>query len=578
MLARRVLPASYLEWNQRWSAPHGSAWTRRLGRRWWTSPIAASLVGPFAFQANNDTRRVEYPWAYDALALVPGLNVLEVGGGLSGFQFALSRCGCRVTNVDPADETAVHWPLDRRTLGLLNRRFGTSVMLKQCFVQEAGLTADAFDRAVSISVIEHIRREDIVVVLDHVRRALKPGGRFVLTIDLFLDLVPFTSETQNKFGTNISVEWLVRESGLALVHGEPRELYGFPDFEPDEILAQKDRYYVGQGWPTMVQTLVLAKQRWERAAQPTRMAARSWPLGLLRAALRRALPARIIAAYREHQAGEPMRDVVWHYLHGLPDFSLLTRTRHGWMTYSNKDLAIGRLLFLEGHFEYELIARTIVLLRELALPRGGLLVDVGANIGTVTLTLLREGIFGHAIAVEPTPGNYRRLARNLWLNGLRHRVRPIQGAAGSESGTVHMTLSPTNHGDHRMRPSTSLGPERMMESAWPSVDVRCDRLDDIVAERPDLLWMDVQGSELRVLQGAPRLLAAGVPVVMEFAPYWIAQAGIDVTEFCEFFSARFGTFFDLRAPMPTRVRAAEITALFERYSALEYSDLLVLPP
>ena len=175
MLARRVLPASYLEWNQRWSAPHGSAWTRRLGRRWWTSPIAASLVGPFAFQANNDTRRVEYPWAYDALALVPGLNVLEVGGGLSGFQFALSRCGCRVTNVDPADETAVHWPLDRRTLGLLNRRFGTSVMLKQCFVQEAGLTADAFDRAVSISVIEHIRREDIVVVLDHVRRALKPA-------------------------------------------------------------------------------------------------------------------------------------------------------------------------------------------------------------------------------------------------------------------------------------------------------------------------------------------------------------------------------------------------------------------
>ena len=65
---------------------------------------------------------------------------------------------------------------------------------------------------------------------------------------------------------------------------------------------------------------------------------------------------------------------------------------------------------------------------------------------------------------------------------------------------------------------------------------------------------------------------------MEFAPHWIAQAGIDVTEFCEFFSSRFGTFVDLRVPMPTRVRAAEIAALFERYSGLEYSDLLVLPP
>ena len=308
------------------------------------------------------------------------------------------------------------------------------------------------------------------------------------------------------------------------------------------------------------------------------MATRSWPLRLLRAALKRTLSARMVAAYRENQAGESARGFVWHYLHGFPEFSLLTRTRHGWMTYSNKDVAIGRLLFLEGHFEYELIARTVALLRELALPRGGLLVDVGANIGTVTLTLLREGIFGSAIAVEPIPGNYRRLTRNLWLNGLRHRVRLIQGAAGIEAGTLRMTLSPTNHGDHRIQPSVSLGPERMMESTWSSVDVQCDRLDDLVAERPDLLWMDVQGFELRVLQGAPRLLAAGVPVVMEFAPYWIAQAGVDVTEFCEFFSSRFGTFFDLRAPRPTRVRATEIAALFERYAGLEFSDLLVLPP
>ena len=130
-LARRDMPQAYVDWNRRWSAPLGSAWTRHLGRRWWTWPIAASLVGPFAFQLNNDTRRVEYPWAYDALALAPRLRVLEVGGGLSGFQFVLSRCGCRVTNVDPADETTADWPLDRRTLGLLNRRFGTAVMLKQ---------------------------------------------------------------------------------------------------------------------------------------------------------------------------------------------------------------------------------------------------------------------------------------------------------------------------------------------------------------------------------------------------------------------------------------------------------------
>jgi SAM-dependent methyltransferase len=131
--------------------------------------------------------------------------------------------------------------------------------LKQSTIQEAGLPSDHFDRVVSISVIEHIPKEDIVALLEHVRRVLKPGGRFVMTLDLFLDLAPFTSATQNKFGTNISVEWLVRESGLSLVHGEPQELYGFPGFDADRIMAQRDRYYVGEGWPAMVQTVVLAK-------------------------------------------------------------------------------------------------------------------------------------------------------------------------------------------------------------------------------------------------------------------------------------------------------------------------------
>ena len=74
--------------------------------------------------------RFEYPWAYETLAPARGLSVLEVGGSLSGFQFALSRIGCDVVNIDPARETEAHWPLNPRTFSLLNRRFGTSVTLK----------------------------------------------------------------------------------------------------------------------------------------------------------------------------------------------------------------------------------------------------------------------------------------------------------------------------------------------------------------------------------------------------------------------------------------------------------------
>ena len=301
-------------------------------------------------------------------------------------------------------------------------------------------------------------------------------------------------------------------------------------------------------------------------------------LRAFRAAVRHRLPSSVVDAYFAHQGGGlSRRELAWALLHALPEFSLLTRTRHGWLTYSNKDIAIGRPLFVRGEFEYGLIRRAMRLLGEIDMLRGGLVVDVGANIGTVTITLLREGFYRRAIAIEPIPANYRRLTRNLWLNGLRRRAQSIRAAAGPVTGAVSMTLSPVNHGDHRMKSGRSLAAEHMAESTWPTVEVPSRRLDDLVGAPVGLLWMDVQGYEMRVLEGASRLLAARVPVIMEFGPYWIARAGIGAEEFCAFFSERFRRVYDLGAPEPSGVPASEIAAFFTRYQGLAYSDLLAVP-
>src|SRR5258708_36244613 len=102
-----------------------------------------------------------------------------------------------------------------------------------------------------------------------------------------------------------------------------------------------------------------------------------------------------------------------------------------------------------------------------------------------------------------------------------------------------MTLSPVNHGDHRIRAKAGLTVDQMAESTWPTVEVVSRRLDDVVRPHQPvgLLWMDVQGFEMRVLEGAPRLLATRMPVLMEFAPYWIAQDGMCVAEVCAFSAA-----------------------------------------
>src|SRR5580765_6443050 len=101
MIARKTLPAHHVDWNRKWGAPNGSRTHRflqMLGRP--ARPLnrlvdrfGQSLRGPFTIQENNTTRRAEYPWAYFATPLEPGLQVLELGGSLAGFQFVLDRGG-----------------------------------------------------------------------------------------------------------------------------------------------------------------------------------------------------------------------------------------------------------------------------------------------------------------------------------------------------------------------------------------------------------------------------------------------------------------------------------------------------
>lgn len=260
MLAAAEIPEKYLQWNQHWGAPFGRAWSRLIPRTCRTLPGIANLCGFFAFQTNNDTRAFEYPWACSMLLPKQGKDILEIGGGVSGLQFVLDQLGYRVTNVDPGKSArGKGWPVTTDIIATLNKQFGTGVELKNCFIEDAGIKDGCHDRVLSISTIEHLPDDDIQSVLQQVCRVLKPKGLFVITLDLFLDIEPFAAAPTNRYGKNVSAKWLVEQSGLTLVHGNPAELYGFPAFDPIEVHKNRDRYLVGSGYPAMVQTMVLQK-------------------------------------------------------------------------------------------------------------------------------------------------------------------------------------------------------------------------------------------------------------------------------------------------------------------------------
>ena len=116
-----------------------------------------------------------------------------------------------------------------------------------------------------------------------------------------------------------------------------------------------------------------------------------------------------------------IRDTLWNgILRKLPEMDLTRNTYHGKMSFSNKDQVIAYNLFHYGAFEYNKIVGTIEILRAIGLlkEKNGILLDVGANIGTVCIPMVTKGFFVRAVAFEPDRTNFRLLQKNISQNDL----------------------------------------------------------------------------------------------------------------------------------------------------------------
>jgi len=263
MLAPAALPERYHQWNLTHGAPFGRPIPKkRILDYFLRAKSPEQLSGPFSIQSNNTTREYEYPWAFESAKLRSGMRVLDLGGSLCGFQFVLDKSGCQVINVDPGMEAkGVGWPCDLTSIRKLNHLFGTHVELRNCTIENANLCENGIDRAFSISVVEHLTDADIANVMNHVHRCLKPGGLFVLTIDLFLNLYPFCSRIHNEYGRNQDIRLMIELENWEIVEGNPEQLFGFELFNADAVLSNLEKYLIGQYYPALIQCLVLRKRR-----------------------------------------------------------------------------------------------------------------------------------------------------------------------------------------------------------------------------------------------------------------------------------------------------------------------------
>jgi FkbM family methyltransferase len=197
------------------------------------------------------------------------------------------------------------------------------------------------------------------------------------------------------------------------------------------------------------------------------------------------------------------------------------KTEYGHFVLDAKDRGVAETLFsFRGNDDLAVLESAVETARHYQKLPANLsdlcFIDVGANIGTTTIPALARLGFGSALAFEPAPQNLRLLRANLALNDFDHTVKTVASAVGSEHATMTMWLGDQNHGDHRLWHRSDLHLQSMSET----VQVKVVPLDDLLSEttKVGLIWIDTQGFEGFVLDGASRTRASGTPFVTEFWP------------------------------------------------------------
>ena len=246
------------------------------------------------------------------------------------------------------------------------------------------------------------------------------------------------------------------------------------------------------------------------------------------------------------------------------------------------DPEVGRHTFVHGAYDLDAMRGAMSVLG--GGLKGGTVLDVGANIGTSIVPLLK--LFGAArgVAVEPEPRNRDLLRWNLDLNELSDRVTVLAMGLSDHDGTMELELSEDNAGDHRIRvPGAPLDPE---EAARRTVPVPVRRLDSLMGSGEvdlaalSLVWLDVQGHEGHVLAGADALMAGTVPIVTEFWPSAMDRTG-GLARFTALVTQHVERVVDLRATQAegrrVEVPAARIGEIAARYTdPATFTDLLLL--
>ena len=106
-------------------------------------------------------------------------RILEMGCGVGDLTNALAKNADLIIGIDISRGDLNHANSRKRALTVKSQDLNT-VQYAQMSAVHVGFPAETFDYAVSTSMVEHLRPEDVSCHFREVWRVLKPGGRYLV--------------------------------------------------------------------------------------------------------------------------------------------------------------------------------------------------------------------------------------------------------------------------------------------------------------------------------------------------------------------------------------------------------------
>ncbi len=233
------------------------------------------------------------------------------------------------------------------------------------------------------------------------------------------------------------------------------------------------------------------------------------------------------------------------------------RIPEGVLMLNQDDPVVSGALYLNAYEPYfsELFRAQI--------PRGGVVLDIGANLGYYTLIASRNA--SQVIAFEPEPENGALLERTIAVNSLTH-VTLIKSGVGANDEVRTLSLDPDNKGKHTLLESGENGAE---QHRIPMCTIDAS-LRSLGVARVDVIKMDIEGWEAHAFAGMTETLGVHHPILFfEYAPTRIGISGMSPIHMLETLQMLGYTLYAINEASKKIESIANITLFTEEFSGMD---------